>query len=65
MARIKLEAILDYLQPDLQRALEQTLRAAPADAKADPQRLYSHFKENVRRECRDWARVPDRYVDEG
>jgi hypothetical protein len=63
MARIKLEGIIDYLERDLQRALEATVRADAAHSEADARRLFEQFRQNVRRQCRDWERVPDRFVD--
>lgn len=63
MARIKMEGIIDYLERDLQRALEATVRSDAAHSEPDARRLFEQFRDNVRRQCRDWERVPDRFVD--
>lgn len=63
MAKIRLEGIIDYLERDLQRALEATVHGEAAHSQADARRLFEQFRENVRRQCRDWERVPDRFVD--
>lgn len=62
MARVKIETIIDHLAPEIERALEATLRAAAGDAEIDPRRLFIAFSENVRRQCRTWEKVPDRSV---
>ena len=63
MAKIRLEGIIDHLEIDLQRALEATVRGHAAHPDSDSRRLFQEFRQNVRRQCRDWERVPDRFVD--
>ena len=63
MAKIQLEGIIDYLERDLQRALEAAVHGEAAHSHTDARRLFEQFRQNVRRQCRDWERVPDRFVD--
>jgi hypothetical protein len=63
MAKIRLEGIIDYLERDLQRALEATMREHVAHPESSGRRLFDEFRQNVRRQCRDWERVPDRFVE--
>jgi hypothetical protein len=39
------------------------VRGHAAHPDSDTRRLFQEFRQNVRRQCRDWERVPDRFVD--
>ena len=63
MARIKIEGILDHLDRELARALEDTVRAEFPNASFDARSLYRNFVRAAYRKCSTWERVPDRYVE--
>ena len=63
MARVKIEGIIDHLDTEIQRALEETVRAVVHPADFDAHELFREFKRNVGRRCSTWERVPDKYVE--
>lgn len=63
MARIKIVGILEHLDSELSRALEDTLRRAFPDSNFNARSLYRDFVRAADRKCNTWERVPDRYVE--
>lgn len=63
MAKVLIEEIVGYLGADMRRALEDTVRAVLPDSHVDGNALFTEFKAQIARCCRDWERVPNRYVD--
>jgi hypothetical protein len=63
MARIKIEGILEHLDGELSRALEDTLRRAFPDSKFNARNLYRDFVRAADRKCSTWEQVPDRYIE--
>jgi hypothetical protein len=63
MARVKIEGILEHLDGELSRALDDTLRRAFPDLNFNARSLYRDFVRAADRKCSTWERVPDRYVE--
>lgn len=63
MARVKIENIIEHLDHDLRRALENTVRSQLRDAHFDPHSLFREFVREVGRRCSTWERVPDSCVE--
>jgi hypothetical protein len=63
MARIKIENVLEHLDHDLSRALEDAVHATIPNAIFDRRTLYKSFVKAAYRKCSVWERVPDRYVE--
>ena len=64
MARVKIEEIIDYLKPDIRKALVAAVEKTDPDCQLDQKLLFKNFKRAVRRKCGTWKRVPDRCVDQ-
>jgi hypothetical protein len=65
MARIKFFRIVEHLDDDIARALEDALRDVAPNANVDRQTLFRAFSRAVDRQFSLWSRVPDRYVEFG
>lgn len=63
MAKIKIDDILDHLDYELRRALEDAVLEIIPNARFDPHQLYRAFTRAAYRKCSTWESVPDRYVD--
>ena len=63
MARVKIEGILEHLDTELSRALEDTLRRAFPNADFNARSLYRDFVRAADRKCSTWERIPDRFVE--
>lgn len=62
MAEVKIEEIINHLDSDIRRALEDAVRENFPDAHVDAWALFRSFVRAVGRKCRTWERVPDQYV---
>lgn len=63
MTQINLHAVIDHLQHDIMRALENALENVIPDAEIDRNALYKEFRKAVHRKCPPWAIIPDQYVN--
>lgn len=64
MAKVKIEAIVEHLDHDMKRALEDAVRRVYPDLQVDRNRLYKEFVKAVYRKCNTWETVPDNMVEE-
>lgn len=62
MARVKIESVLDHLQHDLRRAMEDALSRVGVNG-LDSRELYREFVRSAGRKCSTWEQVPDSTVD--
>lgn len=62
MARVKIVEVLEHLDHDLKRAMEDAVRAALPEAEIDRNVLFREFLKSVRRKCSDWETVPNHAV---
>ena len=63
MARVKIGEIIDYLEDDMNRALEDAHKRCFPGVPVDRNRLFREFVKEVGRKCSTWEQVPDRCVD--
>ena len=63
MARVKVEEIVDHLNREFTRALDETFRKHAPDANVDRNAAFRDFKRSVYRACSVWENVPDHYVE--
>jgi hypothetical protein len=63
MARIKIEDVIDYLDHDMKRALDETVKRHFPGAEYNKNALFRDFKRAVYRKCSTWETVPDHLVD--
>jgi len=59
MAKVKIEAIVEYLKTDMRRALEAAVKEAAPEATFNSHALFRSFRRAVRRKCNVWETVPD------
>lgn len=64
MARIRIEAIIEKLEDEMKRALEDAVNHTIEDAVFDRNQLFREFKRAVGRKCNDWEIVNDVDVEE-
>ena len=62
MASVKIESVLEHLDSELSRALEDTVRQVAPDASFNARSLYRDFVRRAYRRCSVWEHVPDSYV---
>ena len=63
MARVKIESIIEHLDYDMKRALQDAVSHALPDADVNRSELYRHFRRAVGRKCSTWVNVPDSDVE--
>jgi len=63
MARIKIEAVIDRLDSNIRRALENAVKEVLPNANFDSYELFRAFKRAIGRKCNIWERIPDNYVE--
>ena len=63
MAKVKIEDVIDHLDHEMRRALEETLKTHFPDTKFDTRQVFRTFKRMVGRKCSLWESVPDNYVE--
>jgi hypothetical protein len=63
MAQIKIEEVIDYLDSDIRRALQEAVLRVIPNAEFDRNQLFREFVRAVGRKCRTWESVPDHYVE--
>lgn len=63
MAKVDIEEIIDHLSSEMRRSLKDSVNKVIPGATFDERELFKQFKREVRRKCRTWEDVPDRYVD--
>jgi hypothetical protein len=63
MARVKIQSIIEHLDYDMKRALEDAVSRALPDADVDRTELYREFRRAVGRRCSAWVDVSDDDVE--
>lgn len=63
MAYIDIEEVIEYLDSDIKKALEQALQNYGIKENIDRNRLFKEFVKSVRRKCSSREYVPDNLVD--
>jgi hypothetical protein len=63
MARVKIESIVEHLDYDMKRALEDAISNVIPNIQVDRSALYHEFRRAVGRKCSTWVDVPDRDVE--
>ena len=64
MARVKIEEIINHLDTEIRRALEETIRSHFPKAQFDDRAIFRTFVRMVGRKCNTWENVPDHYIEE-
>lgn len=62
MAQVNIEDVIDHLQSEMRRALEEALKETVPGAKVDSYELFRAFRRAVRHKCSTWETVPEQYV---
>ena len=63
MVGVRIQSIIEHLDHDMKRALEDAVSRALPDATIDRSELYREFRRAVGRKCSTWVNVPDRDVE--
>lgn len=63
MAKVKIEEIIDHLDYEIRKALEETLKEHFPNQNFDTKAVFKTFKNQVYIKCNTWENVPDRYVE--
>jgi len=63
MATVKLEEIVDHLDTEVRRALEDSVHEILPNSNFDSHELYHAFKRAISRNCNIWEQVPDQFVE--
>ena len=59
MAQVKIEDVLDHLDSEIGRALEDTIRQFAPDVTCNRGELLRFFQKRVYQHCAVWETVPD------
>jgi hypothetical protein len=62
VAEIKIESILESLDYEMKRALEDVASTLQRDAEFDRDGLFREFRRAIGRKCSTWVRVKDQDV---
>lgn len=65
MAKVKIEEIVEHLDHDFKRALEDVVRRTYPEVAVDRNSLFREFVRAIHRKCSTWESVPDQYVEAG
>jgi len=63
MARVRIQKIIERLDYDMKRALEDAISEVLPDADVDRDELYRAFRRAVGRKCSTWVNVSDNDVE--
>lgn len=63
MAKIKVEDIVDHLNSEFRKALEDTLKEHFPNQPFDSYSVYRTFKRKIYHKCNTWENVPDRFIE--
>jgi len=63
LAQIKIEKVMDKLDSEIRRALEDTFKEFAADVECDPYEVFRFFRRRVATKCRTWETIPDTAVN--
>ncbi|HTJ51872.1 MAG TPA: hypothetical protein VL443_20570 [Cyclobacteriaceae bacterium] len=62
MAQVKIEDVIDHLDSDIRKALEQTIKEVFPNQPFNSHQAFRIFVRMVRRKCNTWETVPDGLV---
>lgn len=62
MAHVKIQQIIEHLDSNMKRALEDAADRCFPGVAVDRNELFREFVKAVGRKCSTWERVPDRYI---
>ena len=65
MAQIQIEEIIDYLDSDIKKALNEAINKVLPNSNVDSTKLFREFKRSISRKCSVWEYVPDQYIEKG
>ena len=63
MARVRIEEIVDHLDTEFRKALEDTLKEHFPGQPFDSRLIFRTFKRQVYSKCSVWENVPDQHVE--
>lgn len=63
MAKVQIEGILEKLDREVRRSLEDAVREQHSNVSFDYSTLCRSFIRSMYRHCSKWERVPDRFVE--
>ena len=63
MAKVKIENIIDHLDTEIRRALEETIKDHFPNTNFDNRAVFRTFVRMVGRKCSTWEDVPDDFVE--
>jgi hypothetical protein len=63
MAKVRIEEIIEDLDSEMKRALEDAVKEILPEAEFDRNTLYRAFLRAVRRKCSNWETVKDQNVE--
>jgi hypothetical protein len=64
MAHIKIDDLVDHLDSEFKKALDDTMRHFAPEAQYDRTRLFKFFLTRVYHHCSVWENIPDKLVKE-
>jgi len=59
MAQVKIQSIVEHLDSEMKRALEDAVSRVLPEVQVDRNELYREFRRAVGRKASMWVRVPD------
>ena len=62
MAHVRIEEIIDHLEYEMKRALDDAVSKAIPGVSVDRSRLFKEFVKAVGRKCNIWEQIPEKYV---
>ncbi len=62
MAEVKIEDVVDYLDAEFKKALDDTMLTFAPGVKYDRNKLFNFFVKRIFKHCALWEAVPDSVV---
>ncbi|MGC2062007.1 MAG: hypothetical protein WA610_03450 [Thermodesulfovibrionales bacterium] len=63
MTRINIEEVVDHLDIQMRKAMEDAVYSTVPDAAFDGHSLFREFKRAVGSECGTWVEIPDTLIE--
>lgn len=63
MARVRIEAVVDHLDSEFRKALDDTMRQYAPNVRYNSSDLFKFFLRRVYQHCSSWETVPDSCVE--
>ncbi len=62
MAKLNVEDLIDFLEPEIRKSLEATLRQHFSQQEYNSRAVFKTFKEEVGKKSMSWKSIPNKFI---